>query len=211
MDGVLQQDKPRSGVGGRRAAFVSIRYALLGLLREEPDYGYRLKKRFDERVGNVWRLNIGQVYQTLQSLEKAGLVCEQVGQSEDGEEEGGAARRRYQLTDKGVALLETWLRRAPARPQPVRDELLVRLLLLEPERSEEALVRIRAQIRTYKAYMSRLLAKKRKIANRGFGAGLVASLGVEAALFHTAAHIRWLEHAALCIQEETKSRSGAGD
>ena len=40
---------------------MSVRYALMGLLREQTDYGYHLKQRFDDRVGNAWRLNLGQV------------------------------------------------------------------------------------------------------------------------------------------------------
>ena len=57
-----------------------VRYALLGLLREQADYGYRLKRRFDERVGSLWQLNIGQVYQTLSALKREGLVAVTVGQ-----------------------------------------------------------------------------------------------------------------------------------
>ena len=53
-----------------------VRYALLGLLRERRDYGYHLKRRFDDRVGTAWHLNIGQVYQTLRALQKTGLVAE---------------------------------------------------------------------------------------------------------------------------------------
>ena len=45
-----------------------IRYALLGLLREQSDYGYSLKHRFETRVGACWELNVGQVYQTLQAF-----------------------------------------------------------------------------------------------------------------------------------------------
>ena len=32
-----------------------LQYALLWLLHEQPDYGYRLKRRFEERMGGVWR------------------------------------------------------------------------------------------------------------------------------------------------------------
>jgi DNA-binding PadR family transcriptional regulator len=108
-----------------------VRYALLGLLREERDYGYRLKRRFDERVGTLWHLNIGQVYQTLRALQRAGLVVEI-----DGEEtnEPYPGRRMFELTPKGQRVLERWLARPPVRPRPVRDETLIRLLVLEPER-----------------------------------------------------------------------------
>ena len=52
------------------------------------------------------------------------------------------SRVRFRLTAKGQRTLEGWLSRRPTRPQPVRDELLIRLLLLEPERRHEAIGRV---------------------------------------------------------------------
>jgi hypothetical protein len=44
---------------------VSVRHALLALLSEGPKYGLRLQQEFEERTGEVWPLNVGQV----------GLMC----------------------------------------------------------------------------------------------------------------------------------------
>ena len=55
---------------------MSIKYALLGLVGEEPMHGYRLKATFDRRVGGLWKLTTAQIYQTLNALERAGLVGE---------------------------------------------------------------------------------------------------------------------------------------
>ena len=120
---------------------MSVRHAMLGLLNEEPDYGYHLKQRFEERVGEVWRLNLGQVYQTLRSLERDGLIRRTDEDDTLPEDDQAAARRRYELTSRGTRTLEAWLRRKPASPQPLRDELLIRLLVLEPTRRGEALAR----------------------------------------------------------------------
>ena len=65
---------------------MSIRHALLALLSEGPKYGLQLRDDFEARTGEVWPLNIGQVYQTLGRLERDGLVVS------DGE--GARARRR---------------------------------------------------------------------------------------------------------------------
>jgi DNA-binding PadR family transcriptional regulator len=40
---------------------MSIRQAMLALLSEEPQYGLRLRERFEHRTGQVWPLNVGQV------------------------------------------------------------------------------------------------------------------------------------------------------
>ena len=62
---------------------MSVRHALLALLSEGPKYGLQLREEFEARTGEVWPLNVGQVYTTLQRLERDGLV-----ESDD------AARRR---------------------------------------------------------------------------------------------------------------------
>src|SRR5438045_9666744 len=52
---------------------LSVRHALLALLSEGPKYGLQLREEFEARTGEVWPLNVGQVYTTLQRLERDGL------------------------------------------------------------------------------------------------------------------------------------------
>ena len=103
-----------------------LRYALLALLGEGEAHGYRLLKRFGERVGPFWHPNIGQIYQLLHELARRGLVACR--------EQPGAPRLRrvFRLTPRGARALRTWLGRRPSWPPPVRDEILVRLLAAEP-------------------------------------------------------------------------------
>ena len=70
---------------------VSVRHALLALLSEGPKYGLRLQQEFEERTGEVWPLNVGQVYITLQRLERDGLV-------ESGDEGGAGPQKRFVIT-----------------------------------------------------------------------------------------------------------------
>ncbi len=53
---------------------MSVKFGLLALLAEAPTHGYQLKTDFERRTANQWALNIGQVYTTLQRLERDGLV-----------------------------------------------------------------------------------------------------------------------------------------
>ena len=181
-----------------------VRYALLGLLREHRDYGYQLKRRFDERVGSAWHLNIGQVYQTLRSLQRVGLVAEV---------ERGApqqpTRRLFELTPNGLKVLERWLQRSPIRPRPVRDETLIRLLVLEPTRRTEAVLRVAEQEHVYKRHIARLLAQKRRLATKISGPLLVRQLGIEGALLHTEAHLKWLEYCRQRLEKTPESRTRA--
>ena len=53
---------------------MSVRHAVLGLLSEGPKYGHQLRQEFEARTGEIWPLNVGQVYTTLQRLERDELV-----------------------------------------------------------------------------------------------------------------------------------------
>ena len=84
---------------------MSVPHALLALLSEGPKYGLRLQNEFEARTGEVWPLNVGQVYTTLQRLERDGLV----------EADGEGERRAEALPDhRGWrAELAGWLRTPP--------------------------------------------------------------------------------------------------
>jgi DNA-binding PadR family transcriptional regulator len=167
-----------------------VRYALLGLLREQRDYGYRLKRRFDERVGSLWHLNIGQVYQTLRALQRAGLVVEVEGEPSN---EPYPGRRMFELTQKGQRMLERWLQRSPTRPRPVRDETLIRLLLLDGDRRELAQSRVAEQEQLYRRELTRLLSQKRRLPREAGDDATLSELGLEAGILHAEAQLRWLE------------------
>ena len=65
---------------------MSVRHALLAFLSEGPKYGLQLRQEFEESTGEVWPLNVGQVYTTLQRLERDELI-----ESDDRGEEAGTA------------------------------------------------------------------------------------------------------------------------
>src|SRR6202042_2153316 len=71
----------------RYGHLMSVRHALLALLSEGPKYGLQLREEFEDRTGEVWPLNVGQVYSTLQRLERDGLV-ESDGTGEDSQHKG---------------------------------------------------------------------------------------------------------------------------
>jgi len=75
---------------------LSVKHGLLALLAEAPRHGYQLKTDFERRTGGSWALNIGQVYTTLQRLERDGLVLAEWKASEN-----GRRARYYRLTPAG--------------------------------------------------------------------------------------------------------------
>lgn len=176
-----------------------IRYALLGLLREQNDYGCSLKRRFDTRVGAYWELNIGQVYQTLHALRRAGLVTEVEHESTSERPKEHPPRRLFALTPKGDRSLERWLRRAPVSPRPVRDELLVRLLVCTPDQTRELLGHVAKQEELHRGRLVHLLAQRERASTDGSEGSLVRRLNLDVAVRHTEAHLGWLEYCRECV------------
>ncbi len=85
---------------------------MLTLLSQGPRHGYQLKVEFDRATGEAWPLNFGQVYTTLQRLDKAGLV-EAVGSEND--------KNLYSITDAGRADIDQWLATPVTQPLATRD------------------------------------------------------------------------------------------
>jgi DNA-binding PadR family transcriptional regulator len=82
----------------------AVHYALLGLISGRPEgaHGYQLKAEFDALYGDFWSLNYGQLYRTLDRLERAGLI--------EGSEEVQSRRpnrRIHRITSSGRQTLET--------------------------------------------------------------------------------------------------------
>ena len=99
---------------------MSVRYSLLALLSEGPKYGLQLRHEFEARTGEVWPLNVGQVYTTLQRLERDGLV----------ESEGAewSPQKGFRSRPRSTELT-SWLQTPPEIAQPPRVELLIKVLV----------------------------------------------------------------------------------
>jgi PadR family transcriptional regulator len=77
--------------------------ALLLLLAGGPTHGYELLERLPELLGDE-RVDVGNVYRALRSLEDEGLVT-----SEWRADLPGPAKRTYTLTGDGRELLDVWV------------------------------------------------------------------------------------------------------
>ena len=64
---------------------MGVREGLLALLARGPRHGYQLKLDFEQATAEVWPVNIGQVYTTLQRLER-----DELREASPGMRRGGA-------------------------------------------------------------------------------------------------------------------------
>lgn len=178
----------------------AIRYGLLGLLDQEPDHGYSLWRRFEDGVGKVWELNVGQVYGTLPVLQKSGFVrVFEVG--EDPESGASASRRPFEITPKGRQALNRWARRTATSVEPTRDAMLVLLLVLAETYPDIALRQITAKERTYRQHLVRLRKRQRRvIASTPKSASImVPMLALDFAILRAKAYLTWLERCRLLL------------
>src|ERR1700755_1041586 len=91
---------------------MSVPLTLLGLLERGPSYGYDLKRDYDAYFGQGRPLRYSQVYATLSRLARDGKAV--AGPVEQG---AGPERRRYVITEGGIADVERWVA-GPAEPWP---------------------------------------------------------------------------------------------
>ena len=104
---------------------MSLRSALLVLLRIAPMSGYELQKHFSHSVGYVWHAPDSQIYPELRKMAKEGLV-----EPEEQTRGNVATRRVYHVTDSGEDTFDEWMR-TPLKYQRTRDAAHLKAAYLE--------------------------------------------------------------------------------
>jgi DNA-binding PadR family transcriptional regulator len=165
---------------------MAVREGLLSLLEPGPRYGYQLKTEFEAVTGGVWPLNVGQVYTTLDRLERDGLVT--ISEAD--------GQKSYTLTASGREQLGAWWRAIPAEDPPPRDELMLKVLMAIERGREHALSVITHQ----RTALFALLQRHRRPSG-GAPSSLAARLVADALVVRAEADLRWLD---LCESRITR-------
>ncbi|MFZ5919061.1 MAG: PadR family transcriptional regulator [Chloroflexota bacterium] len=164
---------------------MSIKHALLGLLAQAPMHGYDLKSAFEEQVGTLWDLNIGQVYNTLRLLERDDLVAFQ-GQEQEGR---GPARKIYAITEAGRQEFARWLTEPVRQPRRLKDEFYVKLVFARLSKSD-----VQALIwNQYQAYLQVLHQINDLRAGVDAQSDPYTALLLEGGALHLEADLKWLD------------------
>lgn len=161
-----------------------MRLPLMALLAKEPAHGYELKTQLEQIFGDAYPPpNIGQIYLTLQRLERAGLV-----RGEDVVQSARPNKRVYELTPAGRETVDAWLA-APSDGPRVRDDFFMKLALGPAAGGADRLELINRQRRHY-------LSQMRQLSRLAAGApegNPVSRLLTEGAMLHVQADLDWLE------------------
>ncbi|MBI2710288.1 MAG: helix-turn-helix transcriptional regulator [Actinobacteria bacterium] len=177
---------------------MAVREGLLVLLGEGPRHGYDLRNEFEARTGALWRLNSGQVYTTLERLERDGLA----ESSPDGDDASGR-RRNYRLTAAGAEELRRWLGAHARDGELPRDDLVMKILLAasgDPRLAGEVISAHRHQL------LERLQEVRRE--QRRVAGGMAARLVADVQIVRLEADLRWLD---LCEQRLRDANRGGTD
>jgi len=163
------------------------------LLAEAPAHGYQLKTAFERRTGGSWAINIGQVYTTLQRLERDGLVS---ALPTDGD------RNDYRITASGADALETWFATPVVADAPARDELTIKVLLAVAAGDVDVTNLLQRQRR---ASVEQLQAYTRRKAQADPQQDIAFLILLDALIFRTEAEIRWLDACEARIAQPTRT------
>ena len=161
---------------------MSVPHAMLALLSDGPKYGLRLQHEFEARTGEVWPLNVGQVYTTLQRLERDGLV-----ETDDGE--GDRSQKRYRITPTGSRELTDWLRTPPGLVPPPRDELVIKVLVA----LQVPGIDVQSILQTHRRHAIEVMQRYTQIKAAAAGDDIPLALVADAQLFRLEAIVRWLD------------------
>jgi len=161
---------------------MSVGMSLLAILDEAPTYGLRLKQEFEARTGGVWPLNVGQVYTTLDRLERDGLIRPVAGEAE--------GQKAYEVTATGRGTLEEWFQRPAKMDPPPRDELVLKLVMAIRHPDVDASDVIQAERKgAVELLRDFTMLKRDPPAETDLGWLLL----VESLIFQLEARVRWLD------------------
>lgn len=123
-------------------------YAVLGLLRQRPAYGYELQRRLSggQGLARVCPVEPAMVYAILKSLSGLELI--------DGEWDNSTypPRAVYATTPEGDATFQRWLQQPVARLRQIRHDFMIKLFFVLEEGPGDAAELIDRQIEACSDY-----------------------------------------------------------
>ncbi|TFD67543.1 PadR family transcriptional regulator [Cryobacterium sp. Hb1] len=165
---------------------MSVRQSLLAILNQGPCYGYQLRAEFDRRTGSTWPLNVGQIYNTLDRLERDGLV-----QKADIDADG---QNYVEITDAGSAEVADWLGSPVVRTMATRDELAIKLAIAVTLPGVDIAQVIQVQRTATMRTLQELTRTKNATADPESSEQLAWLLVIDSLIFAAEAEARWLDH-----------------
>jgi DNA-binding PadR family transcriptional regulator len=163
---------------------MSLKYVLLGLLTQQPRYGYEIKREAEQLLGNSGELNPGQLYPLLRKLAEQQLIA-----GERVEQEDRPDKRIFTLTEAGAQELSAWFN----QPVPLsigRSALFLRFVVLALVRPEARADFLKEQRHRLLEFIGQLVADRAKhLGSEDLSTRALRELTV----MHAEADLKWIE------------------
>jgi DNA-binding PadR family transcriptional regulator len=166
---------------------VSVRQSLLAILNQGPCYGYQLRTEFDRRTGSTWPINVGQIYNTLDRLERDKLIQRL-------ETDADQQNTYFEITDAGRTEVANWLGSPVVRSTANRDELAIKLAVAVTLPGVDIAQVIQIQRTSTLETLQQLTRTKNATDNPESAEELAWLLVVDSMIFAAEAEVRWLDH-----------------
>jgi PadR family transcriptional regulator, regulatory protein AphA len=112
---------------------MSLKYAILGLLDDQPRYGYEIKQQFEQAMGDLWPVSYGQLYPTLKRLKEEKLLTVRTEQGKK-----AIDKHVYSLTSNGKDAFNAWLKDSSKKLQTsIKDEFSLSLFFFDKMNKKE--------------------------------------------------------------------------
>ncbi|MBU7597984.1 PadR family transcriptional regulator [Streptomyces sp. P38-E01] len=190
---------------------MALRNAVLAALLDGEASGYELAKGFDASIANFWMATPQQLYRELARMESEGLLSARVVRQERRPD-----KRLFRLTDAGRAALREFAA-APPKPGTVRDELMIKVAMLDD--AEPGAVRVhieeraqwaRAKLERYERLRGRLLDGRTEAEHFREGERVGPYLALLRGIAFEQDNLRWCE-LALTVLDAREAPGGRDD
>lgn len=169
-----------------------LRWALLGLLIEQPSHGYDLAKRFDyDYAGLIELSDPSYIYRSLAALEERGLI-EALPECECEAQGRGARRTPYRATHRGIGAFADHLAAEMMRVELSGRVFFRKLSVLAGSSPAHALALIDEAERACLAQRDSPPRAREGLREQGASGALEDSLHAQARTLLLGAALRWL-------------------
>lgn len=145
-------------------------------------HGYELHRRYESLLGFRRPLKSGQIYSTLNRMERDGLVAV-VGV----EQRGGPARTSFQVTRRGSDGLDQWFNQPEGFQQYLQPDLYAKVVLAILT-ARDAVRVLDVQRAAHRALMREMTAVKADPGSR-----VMDVVAADLAILHLDADLRWID------------------
>lgn len=166
---------------------MTVRHSLLAILAVGPCYGYQLRAEFDRRTGSTSPLNVGQIYTTLERLERDGLVRR-------GETDANG-HLYWEITTDGRSAVTDWFAEPVEPARGARDELSVKIAIASTVPGVDASAVVSAQRAATTARLE-ALGRSTYVGEHGGAEEIAWGLVQDGRLMDAETELRWLERCA---------------